>query len=55
MIIPFDLNYEKYKWVARLNGRSESDRAGVRAWIQAQPVPALSTRVAGLLDLFAHL
>ena len=35
-----------------VTGRRESVRGGVRSWMQARAVPAVSTRIAGLIDLF---
>ena len=38
--------------VSRVAGRPENGRGGMRSWMQAQRVPAVSTRIAGLVDLF---
>jgi len=39
--------------VSRVAGRPENGRGGMRSWMQAQRVPAVSTRIAGLVDLFS--
>ena len=36
-----------------VTGRSESGRAGMRSRTQVRPVPAVSTRIAGLVDFFS--
>ena len=33
-------------------GRRESGRGGMRSWMEARAVPVVSTRIAGLVDLF---
>ena len=40
------------KGVSGITGRPESVRGGMRSWMQARAVPVVSTRIAGLLDLF---
>ena len=35
-----------------VTGRRESGRGGMRLWMEARAVPVLSTRIAGLVDLF---
>ena len=38
--------------VSGVTGRRESGRGGMRSWMQARAVPAVSSRIAGLVDLF---
>ena len=38
--------------VSVVTGRRESGRGGMRSWMEARAVPAVSTRIAGLVDLF---
>ena len=40
------------KGVSGITGRPESVRGAMRSWMQARAVPVVSTRIAGLLDLF---
>jgi hypothetical protein len=38
--------------VSGVTGRPESGLAGMRTWMQARAVSAVSARIAGLVDLF---
>ena len=47
-----NLSIRSINGVSGVTGRPESGRGGRRSWMQARAVPAVSTRVAGLVDLF---
>jgi len=46
------VRYKKYKWGVESNWSSRKWSRNLRSWMQAQGVPAISTRIAGLVDLF---
>ena len=48
----YNLKFKSIRNIDGVSGRPESGRGGMRSWMQARAVPAVSTRIAGLVGLF---